>query len=74
MAAGLLKETASQYEQALEDYLSVQDHEPRNVDALRRIAGVYDKLHMTSARLSKPIKRPLSWIRITMVGTTGSAF
>jgi len=48
MAAGLLKETASQYEQALEDYLSVQDHEPRNVDALRRIAGVYDKLHMTS--------------------------
>jgi serine/threonine-protein kinase len=48
MAAGLLKETASQYEQALEDYLSVQDHEPRNVDALRRIAGVYDKLHMTT--------------------------
>jgi serine/threonine protein kinase/tetratricopeptide (TPR) repeat protein len=48
MAAGLLKETASQYEQALEDYRGVQDHEPRNVDALRRIAGVYDKLHMPS--------------------------
>jgi serine/threonine protein kinase/tetratricopeptide (TPR) repeat protein len=48
MAAGLLKETASQYEQALEDYRSVQDHEPRNVEALRRIAGVYDKLHMSS--------------------------
>jgi serine/threonine protein kinase/tetratricopeptide (TPR) repeat protein len=48
MAAGRLKETASQYEQALEDYLSVQDHEPRNVDVLLRIAGVYDKLHMTS--------------------------
>jgi tetratricopeptide (TPR) repeat protein len=48
MAAGLLKETASQYEQALEDYRAVQDHEPRNVDALRRIAGVYDKLHMPS--------------------------
>ena len=46
MAAGLLKETASQYEQALEDYRSVQEREPRNVDALRRIAGVYDKLHM----------------------------
>jgi serine/threonine-protein kinase len=48
MAAGQLKETASQYEQALEDYLSVQDHEPRNVDALLRIAGVYGKLHMSS--------------------------
>src|SRR5438270_2292645 len=46
MAAGYLKEPASQYEQALEDYLSVQEREPRNVDALRRIAGVYDKLHM----------------------------
>jgi len=45
MAAGYLKETASQYE-ALEDYRSVQDHEPRNVDALLRIARVYDKLHM----------------------------
>jgi serine/threonine protein kinase/tetratricopeptide (TPR) repeat protein len=48
MAAGYLKETASQYEQALEDYRSVHDHEPRNVDALLRIARVYDKLHMTS--------------------------
>lgn len=47
-AAGLLKETAGQYEQALEDYRSVQDHEPRNVEALRRIAGVHDKLHMPS--------------------------
>jgi tetratricopeptide (TPR) repeat protein len=46
MAAGYLKETAGKYEQALEDYLSVQDHEPRNVDDLRRIAGVYDKLDM----------------------------
>jgi serine/threonine protein kinase/tetratricopeptide (TPR) repeat protein len=48
MAAGLLKGTASQYEQALEDYRSVQDHEPRNVDVLLRIAGVYDKLQMPS--------------------------
>ena len=48
MAAGYLKETASQYEQALEDYRRVQEREPRNEEALRRIAGVYDKLGMPS--------------------------
>lgn len=48
LAAGLLKETTSQYEQALEDYRRVQDREPRNVEALRRMAGVYDKLDMPS--------------------------
>lgn len=46
LASGLLKETVSQYEQALDDYRSALDHEPRNVDALRRVAGVYDKLDM----------------------------
>ena len=48
LAAGLLKETTSQYEQALEDYRRVQEREPRNEEALRRIAGVYDKLGMPS--------------------------
>ncbi len=48
LAAGLLKERSSQYEQALEDYRRVQELEPRNVEALRRIAGVYDSLQMTS--------------------------
>ena len=48
LAAGLLKETTSQYEMALQDYRRVQDIEPRNVDALRRIAGVYDKLGLPS--------------------------
>jgi tetratricopeptide (TPR) repeat protein len=48
LASGMLKENASQYEQALTDYRSVLDLEPRNVDALRQIAGVYDKLHMPS--------------------------
>jgi serine/threonine protein kinase/tetratricopeptide (TPR) repeat protein len=48
LASGMLKETASQYEQALNDYRSVLDLEPRNVDALRLIAGLYDKLDMPS--------------------------
>jgi serine/threonine protein kinase/tetratricopeptide (TPR) repeat protein len=48
LAAGLLKETSSQYEQALEDYRRVQQLEPHNVEALRRIAGVYDKLDLPS--------------------------
>jgi len=46
LAGGLLKETTSQYEKALEDYRRVQDLEPRNIDALLRIASVYDKLDM----------------------------
>ena len=48
LAAGLLKETSSQYEQALEDYRRVQQIEPHNVEALRRIAAVYDKLDLPS--------------------------
>jgi len=46
LAAGLLKKTAGQYEEALDDYRSVLDHDPQDVDALRRIAAVYDKLKM----------------------------
>ena len=48
LASGILKETASQYEQALIDYRRVLDLEPRNVDALRRMALVYDRLDMPS--------------------------
>jgi tetratricopeptide (TPR) repeat protein len=46
LAHGLLNETAGQYEKALEDYRRVQDLEPRNVDALLRIASIYDKFDM----------------------------
>jgi tetratricopeptide (TPR) repeat protein/TolB-like protein len=41
LAAGLLNETAGQYEKAMEDYRRVQDLEPRNMDALLRIGHVY---------------------------------
>ena len=41
LAAGLLNETAGQYEKALEDYRRVQDLEPRNIDALLRIGHIY---------------------------------
>lgn len=52
LAAGLLKETTSQYEQALDDYRRVQELEPRNVEAFRRIAAVYDKLGMPSQAIA----------------------
>jgi serine/threonine protein kinase/tetratricopeptide (TPR) repeat protein len=48
LAAGMLKETSSQYEQALEDYRRVQQLEPHNVEVLRRMASVYDKLDLPS--------------------------
>ena len=44
IAAGLLNETTSRYESALEDYRRVQELEPRNVDAFLRVASIYDKL------------------------------
>jgi len=44
LADGLLRETISQYEKALEDYRRVQVLEPRNINASLRIAGVYDEL------------------------------
>ena len=46
LAAGLLNETAGQYERALEDYRRVQDIEPRNIDAFLRIARVYAAINM----------------------------
>ena len=42
LAAGLLNETESQYEKALEDYRRVLKFEPRNTSALLRMASVYD--------------------------------
>ena len=44
IAAGLLNETTSRYESALEDYRRVQELEPLNVDAFLRVASIYDKL------------------------------
>jgi len=46
LAAGLLNQTAGQYEKALEDYRRALDLEPRNIDAFLGIAGAYDKLDM----------------------------
>jgi tetratricopeptide (TPR) repeat protein len=46
LAAGLLHQTAGQYEKALEDFRRVQDLEPRNADAFLRSASVYNALDM----------------------------
>ena len=52
LAAGLLNETAGQYEGALDDYRRVLDREPQSVDALRSIAEVYDRLKMPSRAIA----------------------
>ena len=52
LAAGLLKKTAGQYEDALEDFRFVLDREPQNEDALRRIGEDYDKLMMPSQAIA----------------------
>ena len=52
LAAGLLKKTAGQYEEALEDYRSVLARDPQDVEALRRIAEVYDKLKMPAQAIA----------------------
>jgi tetratricopeptide (TPR) repeat protein len=44
LASGLLNETESQYEKALGDYRRVRELEPRNTNALLRMARVYDSL------------------------------
>ena len=46
LVAGLLERTSGRYEKALEYYRRVQEREPRNTDALRRIASVYDAMDM----------------------------
>jgi serine/threonine protein kinase/tetratricopeptide (TPR) repeat protein len=46
LVAGMLDETAGRYEKALENYRRVQEREPRNTDALRRIASVYNAMDM----------------------------
>ena len=52
LAAGLLKETTGQYEQAVEDYRRVQELEPRNEEVFRRMAAVYDKQQMPSEAIA----------------------
>jgi serine/threonine protein kinase/Flp pilus assembly protein TadD len=46
LVAGLLDRTAGHYEKALENFRRVQEREPRDTDALRRIAAVYDAMDM----------------------------
>jgi serine/threonine protein kinase/Tfp pilus assembly protein PilF len=46
LVAGLLDQTAGRYQKALEEYRWVQEREPRNTDALRNIARVYDLMDM----------------------------
>ena len=46
LVTGLLNQVAGRYEAALDDYRRVQEREPRNTDALRRIAAVYDAMDM----------------------------
>ena len=50
--AGLLKRTAGQYEEALDDYRHVVDREPRNEEVLLRIAEIYDKRKMPSEAIA----------------------
>ena len=52
LAAGLLKKTAGQYEEALDDYRNVLARDPQDADALRRIADVYDKLKMPAQAIA----------------------
>ena len=52
LAAGQLKKTAGQYEDALDDYRSVLAHDPQDAEALRRIAEVYDKLKMPAQAIA----------------------
>ncbi len=52
MIAGLLNQTAGQYEKALQDYRRVQDLEPQNVDALLNIASVYNALDMNNEAIT----------------------
>jgi tetratricopeptide (TPR) repeat protein len=46
LVAGLWNQIAGRYDAALENYRRVQEREPRNTDALRRIAAVYDLMDM----------------------------
>ena len=46
LVAGMLDETAGRYEEALGNYRRMQEREPRNTDALRRIAAVYNAMEM----------------------------
>jgi len=52
LVAGLLNQTAGQYEKALQDYRRVQDLEPQNVAALLHIASVYNALDMSNEAIT----------------------
>ena len=44
LVTGLLDKTPGRYEKALESYRRVLEREPRNLEALRQVADVYDKM------------------------------
>jgi len=52
LAAGLLKRTIGQYEEALDEYRRVADREPRNEQVLLSIAEIYDKRKMPSEAIA----------------------
>ena len=52
LIAGLLNQTAGQYEKALQDYRRVQDLDPRNVDVLLHIASIYNNLDMNNEAIT----------------------
>lgn len=53
LAAGLLKKTAGQYEEALDDYRSVIEREPKNAEVHLRMAEIYDKRKMPSEAIAE---------------------
>jgi superkiller protein 3 len=48
----VLDRTAGRYEKALEEFRRVQEREPRNTDALRSIARVYDLMDMADKAIA----------------------
>ncbi|MCU1235352.1 MAG: serine/threonine protein kinase with repeat [Candidatus Solibacter sp.] len=52
LVAGMLNQVAGRYEAALENYRRVQEREPRNTEALRRTAAVYDAMDMPDKAVS----------------------
>jgi serine/threonine protein kinase/tetratricopeptide (TPR) repeat protein len=53
LAAGLLKKTSGQYEEALDDYRSVVEREPKNEEVHLCIAEIYDKRKMPSEAIAE---------------------
>jgi eukaryotic-like serine/threonine-protein kinase len=50
--AGMLNQTAGQYEKALNDYLRAMDLDPRNVEVLLHVASAYNGLDMNNEAIA----------------------